>query len=143
MARQVKQRIDFGDTDTFRSISDLHDLISCADFPFLNHTAIQAWSLLRNKQLIRRMSSCYEGEKTMKPSDSTKVIQGDEQSRDGHYRVKHTRTGPSKSGTLPQSAPRSGSVTLFAGRKRRDRDRPEVRNSSLQQKRLEAHVAAR
>jgi hypothetical protein len=79
----------------------------------------------------------------MKPSDSTKVIQGDEQSRDGHYRVKHTRTGPSKSGTLPQSAPRSGSVTLFAGRKRRDRDRPEVRNSSLQQKRLEAHVAAR
>jgi hypothetical protein len=34
----------------FWSISDLHDLVACADFTFLNHTAIEAWTLMRDQQ---------------------------------------------------------------------------------------------
>src|SRR6266851_6125313 len=50
MARQVKQRIDFGDTDMHLPVSDLHDLISWANLPLLNHTEIEARSLMRNQQ---------------------------------------------------------------------------------------------
>ena len=54
VAGQVKQPIDFLDSDMLRSVGDLHDLVARADLPFFDDTEIKARSLMRNQQRRHR-----------------------------------------------------------------------------------------
>src|SRR5580704_8532400 len=50
MARQIKQSINFLDSDVLRAVGNLHDLIARADLPFFKDTAIKAWPLMRDQE---------------------------------------------------------------------------------------------
>jgi hypothetical protein len=50
MAGQIKQSINFPDSDVLRAVGNLHDLVACADLPFFKDTAIKAWPLMRDQE---------------------------------------------------------------------------------------------
>src|SRR5271167_3172909 len=50
MAGQVKQSIDFLDSDMLRSVGDLHDLVANANLAFFDDSEIKARSPMRNQQ---------------------------------------------------------------------------------------------
>jgi hypothetical protein len=50
MSWQVQQSIDLGHCDPFRTIADLCDDITGANFTFLQHAEVKPWSAMRDKQ---------------------------------------------------------------------------------------------
>jgi hypothetical protein len=50
MAGQIKQSINFLDSDMLRAVGNLHDLVARADLPFFKDTAIKARSLMRDQE---------------------------------------------------------------------------------------------
>jgi hypothetical protein len=54
VAGQVKQSVDFLNSDTLGPVGNLHNLVSRADLSFLNHTAIEARSFMRDQERWHR-----------------------------------------------------------------------------------------
>ena len=50
MTRQVEQPVDFGYGDLLRTVRDLHDFVSCANFSFLKYAEVESRALVRNEQ---------------------------------------------------------------------------------------------
>src|SRR5580698_7728774 len=50
MAGQIKQSVNFLDSDMLRAVGNLYDLVARADLPFFNDTAIKARSLMRDQE---------------------------------------------------------------------------------------------
>jgi hypothetical protein len=54
VAGQIKQPVDFLNSDTLGAVGNLHNLVSRADLSFLNHTAIEARSFVRDQERWHR-----------------------------------------------------------------------------------------
>jgi hypothetical protein len=50
MTGQIKQSINFLDSDMLRAVGNLQDLVARADLPFFKYAAIEAWSLMRDQE---------------------------------------------------------------------------------------------
>src|ERR1700679_2508614 len=50
MTGQIKEAVNFLDSDMLRAVGNLYDLVARTDLSFFDDTAIKAWSLMRDKE---------------------------------------------------------------------------------------------
>jgi hypothetical protein len=77
MARQIKQSINFLDSDALRAVGNLHDLVACADLAFFKDTAIKTWPLMGDQE-----------------RSHLRVVHPHTDAIAGHARLRHSNSAP-------------------------------------------------
>jgi len=50
MSRQIQEGVNFGHSDSLRTLSNSYDVIARPDFSFLQHAKVESWSVMCHKQ---------------------------------------------------------------------------------------------